>query len=145
MTAPADAFNSGTDLVTLAPAGEPGDELSVSWGIHARCARDSAVAGARAVDQRPHLSYAVAGAPAVGALERHRGDRRAVGEVERRPRRAVGEVDRETSSQASRRVRKPLTTTSALRLGGRPGRGRAPSRTRRTRQPITSRVSRWSR
>lgn len=35
MTAPADAFNSGTDLVTLAPAGEPGDELSVSWGIQA--------------------------------------------------------------------------------------------------------------
>ncbi len=35
MTAPADAYNSGTDLVTLAPAGEPGDELSVSWGIHA--------------------------------------------------------------------------------------------------------------
>ncbi|HSU01173.1 MAG TPA: aldose 1-epimerase family protein [Nocardioides sp.] len=35
MTAPADAFNSGTDLVTLAPAGEPGDELSVSWGIYA--------------------------------------------------------------------------------------------------------------
>jgi aldose 1-epimerase len=35
MTAPADAFNSGTDLVTLAPAGTAGDELSVSWGIHA--------------------------------------------------------------------------------------------------------------
>ena len=35
MTAPADAFNSGTDLVVLAPAGEAGDELSVSWGIHA--------------------------------------------------------------------------------------------------------------
>lgn len=35
MTAPADAFNSGTDLVRLAPAGEAGDELSVSWGIHA--------------------------------------------------------------------------------------------------------------
>ena len=35
MTAPADAFNSGTDLVTLAPAGTDGDELSVSWGIHA--------------------------------------------------------------------------------------------------------------
>jgi aldose 1-epimerase len=35
MTAPADAFNSGTDLVTLAPAGSDGDELSVSWGIHA--------------------------------------------------------------------------------------------------------------
>lgn len=35
MTAPADAFNSGHDLVTLAPAGEPGDELSVSWGIRA--------------------------------------------------------------------------------------------------------------
>jgi aldose 1-epimerase len=35
MTAPADAFNSGTDLVTLAPAGTDGDELSVSWGIRA--------------------------------------------------------------------------------------------------------------
>ena len=34
MTAPTDAFNSGTDLVTLAPAGTAGDELSVSWGIH---------------------------------------------------------------------------------------------------------------
>lgn len=33
MTAPANAFNSGTDLVTLAPAGEAGDELSVAWGI----------------------------------------------------------------------------------------------------------------
>jgi aldose 1-epimerase len=35
MTAPADAYNSGTDLVTLAAAGSPGDELSVSWGIQA--------------------------------------------------------------------------------------------------------------
>jgi aldose 1-epimerase len=35
MTAPADAFNSGTDLVSLAPAGTTGDELSASWGIHA--------------------------------------------------------------------------------------------------------------
>ncbi|WP_210443142.1 aldose 1-epimerase family protein [Nocardioides sp. SYSU D00065] len=35
MTAPADAFNSGTDVVTLAPAGSEGDELSVSWGISA--------------------------------------------------------------------------------------------------------------
>jgi aldose 1-epimerase len=35
MTAPADAYNSGTDLVTLAPAGTDGDELSASWGIHA--------------------------------------------------------------------------------------------------------------
>lgn len=35
MTAPADAFNSGADLVTLAPAGTSGDELSVSWGVHA--------------------------------------------------------------------------------------------------------------
>lgn len=35
MTAPPNAFNSGTDLVTLAPAGEPGDELSVTWGIWA--------------------------------------------------------------------------------------------------------------
>jgi len=33
MTAPPDAFRSGRDLVTLAPAGERGDELSVSWGI----------------------------------------------------------------------------------------------------------------
>lgn len=35
MTAPPDAFRSGRDLVTLAPAGEPGDEFSVSWGIRA--------------------------------------------------------------------------------------------------------------
>jgi aldose 1-epimerase len=35
MTAPPDAFRSGRDVVTLAPAGEPGDELSVSWGIRA--------------------------------------------------------------------------------------------------------------
>ena len=35
MTAPADAFRSGDDLVTLSPAGEPGDELSASWGIRA--------------------------------------------------------------------------------------------------------------
>jgi len=33
MTAPPDAFRSGRDLVTLAPAGQPGDEMSVSWGI----------------------------------------------------------------------------------------------------------------
>jgi len=35
MTAPPDAFRSGRDLVRLAPAGEPGDEVSVSWGIRA--------------------------------------------------------------------------------------------------------------
>ncbi len=35
MTANADAFRSGQDLVTLAPSGTPGDELSVSWGIRA--------------------------------------------------------------------------------------------------------------
>ena len=35
MTAPANAFNSGVDLVTLAPAGSAGDELSVTWGIRA--------------------------------------------------------------------------------------------------------------
>ena len=35
MTAPPDAFRSGRDLVTLAPAGQAGDELSVSWGIRA--------------------------------------------------------------------------------------------------------------
>jgi aldose 1-epimerase len=33
MTAPPDAFRSGRDLLTLAPAGEAGDEVSVSWGI----------------------------------------------------------------------------------------------------------------
>jgi aldose 1-epimerase len=45
MTAPADAFNSGTDLVTLAPAGSPGDELSVSWGIHALQQADAVTDG----------------------------------------------------------------------------------------------------
>ncbi len=35
MTAPPDAFRSGRDLLTLAPAGQPGDEVSVSWGIRA--------------------------------------------------------------------------------------------------------------
>ncbi len=40
MTAPANAFNSGTDLVTLAPAGGQGDELSVTWGIQALTAGD---------------------------------------------------------------------------------------------------------
>jgi aldose 1-epimerase len=33
MTANADAFRTGEDLLTLAPAGEPGDEVSVSWGV----------------------------------------------------------------------------------------------------------------
>ncbi len=35
MTAPADAFRSGRDLVTLGPAGSPGDARSGSWGIRA--------------------------------------------------------------------------------------------------------------
>ncbi|MGI8522816.1 MAG: aldose 1-epimerase family protein, partial [Nocardioides sp.] len=35
MTAPADAFRSGRDLVTLAPGGSAGDEHSASWGIRA--------------------------------------------------------------------------------------------------------------
>ncbi|NYD42031.1 aldose 1-epimerase family protein [Nocardioides panaciterrulae] len=35
MTAPANAFRSGQDLLTLAPAGETGDEHSASWGIRA--------------------------------------------------------------------------------------------------------------
>jgi aldose 1-epimerase len=35
MTAQADAFRTGEDLVTLAPAGDNGDELSVSWGVRA--------------------------------------------------------------------------------------------------------------
>ena len=33
MTAPPNAFRTGEDLTVLAPAGPPGDELSVSWGI----------------------------------------------------------------------------------------------------------------
>lgn len=35
MTAPPDAFRSGEDLLTLAPGGQQGDEVSVSWGIQA--------------------------------------------------------------------------------------------------------------
>ncbi len=35
MTANADAFRNGEDLIVLAPAGEPGDESSVSWGVRA--------------------------------------------------------------------------------------------------------------
>ncbi|MBB6629445.1 aldose 1-epimerase family protein [Nocardioides sp. KIGAM211] len=35
MTAQADAFRTGEDLLTLAPAGEDGDEVSVSWGVRA--------------------------------------------------------------------------------------------------------------
>ncbi len=35
MTAPADAFRSGTDLVTLAPAGAPGDSFAATWGVRA--------------------------------------------------------------------------------------------------------------
>jgi len=35
MTSPADAFRSGEDLVTLAPAGSPGDDFTASWGIRA--------------------------------------------------------------------------------------------------------------
>ncbi|MGA8256784.1 MAG: aldose 1-epimerase family protein [Nocardioides sp.] len=35
MTAGADAFRTRDDLITLAPAGQDGDEVSVSWGIRA--------------------------------------------------------------------------------------------------------------
>jgi aldose 1-epimerase len=35
MTAQADAFRTGEDLLSLAPAGADGDEVSVSWGIRA--------------------------------------------------------------------------------------------------------------
>ena len=35
MTARADAFRTGEDLIVLAPAGEPGDEHSASWGVRA--------------------------------------------------------------------------------------------------------------
>lgn len=33
MTAPADAFRTGEDLITLAPAGEPDAQFSASWGV----------------------------------------------------------------------------------------------------------------
>ena len=33
MTAQADAFRTGEDLVMLAPAGHPGADFSASWGI----------------------------------------------------------------------------------------------------------------
>jgi aldose 1-epimerase len=33
LTAPPNAFNTGEDLVVLAPAGTPGDEHSASWGV----------------------------------------------------------------------------------------------------------------
>ena len=35
MSAQANAFRTGQDLVTLAPAGQDGDEFSLSWGIRA--------------------------------------------------------------------------------------------------------------
>lgn len=35
LTAPADAFNSGRDLVTLGAAGQPDDSFSASWGLWA--------------------------------------------------------------------------------------------------------------
>jgi len=33
MTAQANAFRTGEDLVTLAPSGQPGEDLSICWGI----------------------------------------------------------------------------------------------------------------
>ena len=35
MTARADAFRTGEDLLTLAPAGQDGDEVSATWGVRA--------------------------------------------------------------------------------------------------------------
>ena len=70
MTAPADAFRSGDDLVTLSPAGEPGDELSASWGIRGAGLSASAQAR-RAGDQRAQLAHGAPGAVAVGALDAH--------------------------------------------------------------------------
>ncbi len=35
MTAPADAFRTGTGVVSLSPAGQAGDALTASWGIRA--------------------------------------------------------------------------------------------------------------
>ena len=97
MTAPVDAFNSGTDLVTLAPAGEPGDELSVTWGIRAlgHGRRGRLTGPGSAVDQCTQTAYGVAGAVAVGALDRQHGHGRAVGQVEGRPRGSAREPDRD--------------------------------------------------
>jgi aldose 1-epimerase len=36
MTAPPDAFNSGEDLIRLAPHGAPGDAVTLTWGIRAQ-------------------------------------------------------------------------------------------------------------
>lgn len=33
MTAPSDAFRTGTGVVTLAPAGQPGDAVAATWGV----------------------------------------------------------------------------------------------------------------
>ncbi len=35
MTAPPDAFNSGDDVIRLAPHGSPGDAVTFTWGIRA--------------------------------------------------------------------------------------------------------------
>ena len=96
MTAPADAFRSGDDLVMLAPAGEPGDEFSVSWGIRAARtrARESAarpVSGRRRARSCAHRD-AGRGRRRSPGCQRRGG--RAVGEVEGRPRGAGRQVRR---------------------------------------------------
>ena len=88
MTAQADAFRSGDDLVVLAAAGEVDDEFSATWGIRGvDCS-----AAVCCVGDRAQLADRAAGPVAVRALDAHRGDRGAVGEVEGRPRarRAAG-------------------------------------------------------
>ena len=122
MTAPADAFNSGTDLVTLAPAGTAGDELSVSWGIHAQLAdaKDRSVGADRLAVGRTRRGRS---APAAGVRRRGRARRRSPGTPSPRSscrrrgrawptgrRRAGGW--RGPPPTPSCRVRKPLTTTS---------------------------------
>ena len=42
MTSPPDAFNSREDLLELAPAGSPGDSVSLTWGIRAGVAAGQA-------------------------------------------------------------------------------------------------------
>ena len=93
MTAPADAFNSGTDLVALAPArhrrrravgvmGHPRPAARRRQGRVAVGADRLGAVGPVAVDQRPQLAYARRGPPCRRSPGSHRRDRGAVGQVE---------------------------------------------------------------
>ena len=94
MTAPPDAFNSGTDLVTLAPAGQPGDEVSVTWGIRALTAGDAPDGGQRSIRVRRSRTAALARSPSepwIASTDMVVPSARSSD----RPRRTRGEPDRE--------------------------------------------------